>query len=122
MAVGIVALALALTLGLRGRSARLRVALSGPSGGKALLAAVLGLLVIAALVALAGLPAGQAVNLRAWFGVALLAAVTITSLPVAGRPWLGPSSRPEAEASFLGTEYGRQVTLRPLVRCREEDR
>jgi alpha-1,2-mannosyltransferase len=94
MAVGIVALALALTLGLRGRSVRLRAALSGPSGGKALVAAVLGLLVIAALVALAGLPAGQAVNLRAWFGVALLVTVTITGFPVAGRPWLGSIKPP----------------------------
>ena len=53
---------------------------------------------IAALVALAGLPAGQAVNARAWFGVALLATVTITSLPVAGRlggrPWLGSIKPP----------------------------
>ena len=56
--------------------------------------AVLGPLVIAALVALADLPAGQAVNLRAWFGVALLATVTITSFPVAGRPWPGSIKPP----------------------------
>ena len=87
-AIGVVALAFALALGLRGRTAPLRSILSEPSRGKAIAAAVIGLLV-AALVTLASLPAGQTVNLHAWFGVALLAVVTATSLPSAKRPWSG---------------------------------